>query len=275
MSAPRVYLFSLSLITLLNLSTAQQLPARVKAPATTPAHLFIRQQASGDNASCVAGATSCNDGQPGCCAIGQSCAFDASHRPVCAGSCSGGVNCSGDMADLCCDAGATCNTQLTLCEGTDLAMTSMSLTGPVQTEMSTVVATTVVAASSQLPQDSTAPTTIPTSQAMPSAAVDSLSQASSTTTASTFLPAPSENYNNSTLLSSSFPEPGLEFTYTTVFVTDSSSSSSAQTTSSDPEAGDQVTKTVTTIVRSGQGRVDVSCWKAMLAWVLAFGVMIF
>ena len=276
----QLYLFLLSFITLLSLGAAQYL-ARAKAPTTTPAHLFHRQATA--DASCVMGATSCNDGQPGCCNIGQACTFDASHRPICAGSCAGLLACSGDMAGLCCNTGLTCNTQSTLCEANDLTMTSMTLTGPTETDISTVVATAIMTmslqpasppvtftsvVSSQPVSSSAAPADTSMSQSIQTANADAPSQASSTYSANTLLPVSSEYYFNYTLpSSSSFSGPGLDFTYTTVFVADSSATS--ETSSSTSEAVDRLTTTFTATILSGQGRRDFSFWGMGLGCALA------
>ena len=273
MYALQVYI-SVFIIFIAHLDRAEaQYPARVGAQTTRPAHLFPRQISS-DDASCAAGATSCNDGQAGCCNIGQACSFDDSHRPVCSGSCAGLVLCSGDMAGLCCNPGYTCNTQATLCESTETS------TGPIQTGTSTVVATAIVTASSQLPPPSAALTDNATSQAMPSAGAPL--QASLTSTTTILLPAPSDNYYTYTFPSSSTLEAGLVFTYKTVTVTDppaitliSSSDSeivdqASVTSSANSAAVEQVTKTITTVVRSGQGTTDISDWRLKLVYVLAF-----
>ena len=137
-----VFLFSFRILTV----RAAEYPARTRAPSMT-GMLFFRRLAIVD-ASCVSGATRCYDDQPGCCDTGQACTFDASHRPICQGSCNGLLNCSGDMAGLCCEIGLTCNNQATLCEPNSLTMTSMILTGPSAVNTSTVVGTAIATTAS-------------------------------------------------------------------------------------------------------------------------------
>lgn len=246
--------FLVSFFTLVGQSTAQY-PARVGAQTTRPGLLFPRQASS--DASCAPGATSCGDGQPGCCNIGQACNFDGSHRPVCAGSCSGLVICSGDMAGLCCNPGLTCDTQVTLCVATE-SSTGMSI----QTGNSTLVTTDIVTGSSLLPVSSTESADNPISQTMTSGAIAD----TSTLIITTVSPTASNTYYTSTFPSTTALEAGLYFTYTTVTVTDPSTDSVTSTSSPKPasetsliavsssHAAGQSTKTVTTVVTSGQGK---------------------
>ena len=138
-----VFLFSFCRLTV----RAAEYPAQTRALPTTEMPVFGRQTTA--DASCIGGATRCYQDQPGCCGLGQACTTDASHRPICQGSCDGLLNCSGDMAGLCCESGLTCNNQATVCEPNGLTMASMTLNGPTAVSTSIVVATAVMTSASQ------------------------------------------------------------------------------------------------------------------------------
>ncbi len=97
---------------------------RAKAPAPTAAPLFLRQITT-----CDAGLTSCHDGLPGCCGIGEACTVDTSSVPLCIAKCNGGPTCSGVFSGHCCEFGYTCDYQATLCGSNTNVFSVMSLTG--------------------------------------------------------------------------------------------------------------------------------------------------